>query len=164
MKGWSLAKKYTQEMADRDILVFLKTNFQHIGKDEHGKRCVITDEGNYVYAMFPNRKMRNKGIPACESYMKPEGDILTWRDKLPKVETSELDALSEDVPATWDEYTDLLTQMVKEGTVCDGVIAIEDATSWQRLGAARKKAYRKMLGDIIDGKEESSEHPLAKAV
>lgn len=150
--SYKIVKNYTPDMDGKDVLVFLKTNFQHIGTDARGKRCVVMDDDNYVYAMFPKRNLRREGdIPSCESYVKPEGDILTWRDKLGRVETCELDALAEDVPATWDEFSDLLTKLVVDNTVGDGVIVIEDAGTWQRLGAARRKLYRKQMGELVDG-------------
>lgn len=148
--SFKMEEKYTPAMADRDVLVFLKTNFCHIGDDAKGRRRKIMDKDNYVYAMFPNRQMRSRGIPSCESYVKPEGNILSWKNKLPKTETCELDALSEDVPATWDEYSDLLTKLVVDNTVREGVIVIEDASTWQKLGEARRKLYRRQLGDIIE--------------
>ena len=150
-KTYTIAKQYTEDMAGQDILVFLKTDFKHIGKDANGKKCVVRDDDNYVYAMFPKRSRGGKGVPSCEAYVKPHGSILTWKDKLAAVEASELDALSEDIPASWEEYSDLLTKLVLDHTVGDGVIVIEDATTWQKMGAARKRLYAQTMREIIDG-------------
>lgn len=148
--SFKMEEKYTAAMADKDVLVFLKTNFCHNGYDAKGKKRKIRDKDNFVYAMFPNRNMRRHGIPSCESYVKPEGHILSWKDKLPKTETCELDALTEDIPASWEEYSDLLTKLVVDHTVGEGVVVIEDASTWQKLGEARRKQYRKQLGEIIE--------------
>ena len=90
--SFKIEEKYTPEMEDKDILVFLKTNFFTVGTTKHGKKCTIPDKSNYAYGFFPKRKA-TKGGTSCESYVKPEGNILTWKDKLNKGSTLELDAL-----------------------------------------------------------------------
>lgn len=136
-------------MADKDYLVFLKTNFQSPVLNAKGNIVKWTqDADNYVYGLFPNRKRRGM---MSESYVKPQGEILSWKDKLRPTDAMELDALSEDLPATWEEFSDLLTKLRIDGEVEDGVIVIEDAATWQKLGAARKRLLRKQMEDCIEG-------------
>lgn len=156
--SYKMVEQYTADMAEKDVLVFMKTDFQHVGTDAKGKRCVIADNDNYVYAIFPNRKV-NKDGTRCECYLKPEGNILSWKGKLKPSETLELDALAVDVPAAWDEYSDLLTKMVVDGLLGDSVIVVEDAGSWQKMGGARKRALKKQIDEIIgEGIPKDSSH------
>ena len=147
--SYKIVKEYTPEVEGKDYVVFCKTNFQT--PELNAKGNVVRwkqDADNYVYALFPNRKGRGM---MSESYVKPQGDILTWKDKLRKTETMELDALSEDLPATWEEFSDLLTKLVVDHTVADGCIVIEDAGTWQKLRAARKRLLRKQLEEVMEG-------------
>lgn len=166
--SFKIEEKYTPEMEDKDILVFLKTNFFTVGTTKHGKKCAIPDKSNYVYGFFPKRKA-TKGGTSCESYVKPEGDILTWKDKLNKGSTLELDALSEDIPASWEEYSDLLAELVRTHKVGDDTIVIEDATTWQKLNAARKRFLRKQMEEVVKFNEsrnvarQGQVYPLAYA-
>ena len=153
--AYKFINEYTPEVEDKDYIVFLKTNFQTPVLNAKGN--VVRweqDADNYVYGLFPNRKMNKTGM-MLEGYVKPEGDITTWADKLPKTDTMEIDALSEDLPASEAEFSDLLAKLVADHTVDDGVIVIKDATTWQKLRAARKRILRKQLDDIInwDGDE-----------
>lgn len=146
-----MVDKYTPDMEGKDYVVFLKTNF--LTPVLNAKGNVVRwerDADNYVYGIFPNRKTSKKGMMA-ESYVKPKGEILTWKDKLKKTDTMELDALSEDLPATWDEFSDLLTKLVVDHTVDNGVVVIEDAATWQKLNAARRKVLRKEMDSVMDG-------------
>ena len=150
---------YTPDIEKKDYIVFLKTNFQSPILNARGKvvRWVMDDD-NYLYGIFPNRKTRGM---MSESYMKPSGDVKTWKDKLPMVETMELDALSEDLPASWEEFSDLLDKLVADHTVDDGVIVIKDATTWQKLRAARKRILRKELEDVVEScVEEPPDTPI----
>lgn len=146
--SYKIVKEFSPEFEDKDYVVFLKTNFQSPVLNAKGNvvRWVM-DEDNYVYGLFPNRK--TKGMMS-ESYVKPRGEITKWKDKLNRTETMELDALSEDLPATWEEFSDLLTKMVVDHTVGDGVIVIEDATTWQKLRAARKRLLRKQIEGVME--------------
>lgn len=146
---YEIVEGYTPEIEDKDYVVFLKTDFQTPVLNEKGKVVRWTqDADNYIYAIFPNRKGSGMMV---DSYVKPQGDILTWKDKLRKTGTMEYDALSEDLPATWDEFSDLLTKLVIDHTVGDGCIVIEDATTWQKLRAARKRLLRKQMDEVMDG-------------
>lgn len=147
--AYEIAKKFTPEMEGKDYVVFLKTNFQSPILNEKGNICGWRqDADNYTYAIFPNRRI-SKTSMMSESYVKPEGSITCWKDKLPKDQTMELDALTQDLPATWDEFSDLLTKLVSDHTVRDGVIVIEDAATWQKMSAARRKLLRKEFEESI---------------
>ena len=149
--SYKIVGRYTPDMADKDVIVFLKTNFQSPILNDKGKVVKwVRDADNYVYGMFPHRRMGKQGMTA-ETYVKPEGSILTWRDKLRVTETMELDALSEDLPASWEEYSDLLTKLVVDHTVGDGVIVIEDAATWQKVNDSRKRVLRKQMEDVLKG-------------
>lgn len=156
--SYKMVEQYTADMEEKDVLLFLKTDFQHVGTDANGKRCVIADKDNYIYAIFPNRKV-NKDGTRCECYVKPEGSILSWKWKLRTGETLELDALTVDVPASWEEYSDLLTKLVVDGVLGDDVIVVEDAGSWQKMNGARKRALKKQIDEIIgEGIPKDSSH------
>lgn len=158
--SYKIVKEFTADMADKDYVVFLKTNFQTPVLNAKGNVVRWTqDADNYVYGIFPNRKSRGM---MSESYVKPEGDILTWKDKLRKTDTMELDALSEDLPATWLEFSDLLTKLVIDHTVEDGTVVIEDAGTWQKLRAARKRLLRKEMDEVMQGGgyAETAETPI----
>ena len=152
--SYKIVKQYTPELETKDYIVFLKTNFQSPVLNEKGNIVRWEQDGdNYVYGVFPNRKTNKSGL-MNESYVKPQGEITSWKDKLRKTETMELDALSEDLPATWEEFSDLLTKLVLDNTVGDGVIVIEDAATWQKLRSARKRLLRKEMDAVVDGKGE----------
>ena len=152
--SYKMIEKYTPEVEDKDYVVFLKTNFQSPVLNAKGNVVKwVQDKDNYVYGIFPNRQTSKNGM-MVESYVKPEGHILTWKDKLKKTDTMELDALSQDLPATWDEFSDLLTKLVVDHTVDDGVIVIEDAATWQKLRSARKRLLRKEMDAVVEGKGE----------
>lgn len=167
--SYKFVHEYTPDVEGKDYVVFCKTNFQSPVLNEKGHVVRWTqDADNYVYALFPNR--RGKGLMS-ESYVKPEGEITCWKDKLRKTDTMELDALTQDLPATWEEFSDLLTKLVIDHTVSDGCIVIEDATTWQKLRAARKRMLRKQMDEVMQGGglPEDAEtpicdpHPLAMA-
>ena len=148
--SYKMIAQYTPEIEDKDYIVFLKTNFQSPILNEKGHVVKwVQDKDNYVYGAFPNRKTSKNGM-LVESYVKPEGGILSWKDKLRVTETMELDALSEDLPASWNEFSDLLTKLVVDHTVGDGVVVIEDATTWQKLRSARKRLLRKQMDAVMD--------------
>lgn len=147
--SFKMIHEYTPEVEDKDYVVFCKTNFQSPVLNARGKVVRWTqDADNYVYALFPNRR---RGGMMSESYVKPQGEILTWKDKLRPTDAMELDAMSEDLPATWDEFSDLLTKLVVDNTVSNGCVVIEDATTWQKLRAARKRLLRKQMDDVMQG-------------
>lgn len=141
--SFKVVEKFTADMEDKDYVVFLKTNFQSPILNAKGKICGWKqDADNYTYALFPNRRESKKSMMS-ESYVKPEGEITCWKDKLPKAGTMELDAMTEDLPATWEEFSDLLTKLAVDNRLADGTIVIEDAATWQKLRSARKRLLRK---------------------
>ena len=149
--SYKIVDKFTTAFESEDYVVFLKTNFQSPVLNERGNVVRWTqDADNYVYGIFPNRKVSKKGMMS-EGYVKPRGNILTWKDKLRVTDTMEYDALSEDLPATWEEFSDLLTKLVIDHIVGDNTIVIENAESWQKLGAARRKILRKKMEEVVDG-------------
>lgn len=163
--SFRMEEQYTADMEHKDYCVFLKTDFKEPVYNANGTvvGSKLTDE-NYVYAIFPNRHpSRNKTSMMCESYAKPKGDVKTWSEKLERIDTLELDALSEDKPATFEEFGDLLIKLAADNTLRDGTIVIEDATAWQKLGSARKRLYRQQIEDLAGLSGHSpNENVLAK--
>lgn len=157
--NYKKVEKYTPAMEKADYIVFLKTDFKDPILNAKGK--VVgwkRTPDNYVYGIFPNRRTTRTGM-MCASYAAPDNqDVRTWKDKLPLIETTELDALAEDVPATKEEFSALLEKLVRDRTVSDGVIVIEDASTWQKLGAARRRVYRRQIEDIISPQNHAKEN------
>ena len=157
-----IVEQFTPALETEDYVVFLKTNFQSPILNAKGNVVKWKqDDDNYVYGMFPNRKTTKNGMMA-ESYMKPQGKVMTWKDKLEKFDTMELDALSEDLPASWDEFQELLSKMVAENTIGGNTIVIRDAATWQKLRAARKRLLRKQMDAVLDegGREVPYDAPI----
>ena len=161
--SYKIVAEYTPEVEDKDYVVFCKTNFQTPVLNARGKVVRWTqDADNYVYALFPNRRMHGSELIA-ESYVKPHGEILSWKDKLRPVDTMELDAMTVDLPATWEEVSDLLTKLVVDHTVSDGCVVIEDATTWQKLRVARRKLLRARMDEVLNaecGNKEDADTPI----